>query len=98
LSLIRLDERAAEPRYGMLETIREFAQDRLGASGDEASVRQAHAAYFLRLVEHAQPQLYGPEQARWLRRLEAEHPNFRVALETLAASDDPEPTCVSPPC
>jgi tetratricopeptide (TPR) repeat protein len=88
LSLIRLDERDAEPRYGMLETIREFAQDRLTASGDEAALRRAHAAYFLSLAEHAQPQLYGPEQGSWLRRLEAEHPNFRVALETLAASDD----------
>lgn len=88
LSLIRLDEPAPEPRYGMLETIREFAQDRFTAGDDEPWVRQAHAAYFLRLAELAQPQLYGPEQGRWLRRLEVEHPNVRVALETLAASDD----------
>jgi predicted ATPase len=88
LSLIRLDESGAEPRYGMLETIREFAQDRLAASGDEAALRQTHAAYFLSLAEHGKPELYGPRQGTWLRLLEAERPNFRVALATLATSDD----------
>ena len=89
-SLIRLDESSPEPRYGMLETIREFAQEQLAASGEEATLREAHAAYFLGLAEQGKPHLYGAGQRIWLRRLEAEHPNFRAALEMLAASGDHE--------
>ena len=87
-SLVHLDEHGPEPRYGILETIREFAQDRLAASGEAASLHQAHAAYFLNLAEHAKPHLYGVGQRTWLRRLEVEHPNFRAALDVLAASGD----------
>jgi predicted ATPase len=89
-SLIRLDESGGEPRYGMLETIREFAQERLAASGEDAMLRLAHAAYFRALAEHGKPHLYGAGQRTWLRRLEAEHPNFRAALEALIASGDHE--------
>jgi predicted ATPase len=88
LSLIRFDESGPELRYGMLETIREFAAERLAAGGEEPALRLAHAAYFLRLAEQGKPFLYGAGQRVWLRRLEAEHPNFRVALATLAAYDD----------
>ena len=77
-----------EPRFGMLETVREFAQDQLAASGEDVTLRGAHAAYFLALAEHAKPHLSAADQGAWLRRLEAEHPNIRVALATLAASDD----------
>jgi non-specific serine/threonine protein kinase len=87
-NLIRLDEGGPEPRYGMLETIREFALERLAASSEESRLREAHAAYFLGLAEQAKPHLYGAGQRIWLRRLEAEHPNFRAALEALAASGD----------
>jgi len=90
LSMIRLDESGSEPRYGMLETIREFAQERLAASGEEAGVRGSHAAYFLSLTEQAKPHLVGAGQRAWMRRLEAEHPNVRAALEALAASADHE--------
>jgi predicted ATPase len=90
LSLIRLDESGPEPRYTLLETIREFAQEHLAASGEEAAVHGSHAAYFLKLAEQGKPYMYGGEQRVWLRRLEDEHPNFRAALETLAASDDHE--------
>jgi predicted ATPase/DNA-binding XRE family transcriptional regulator len=90
LSLIRLDESGAEPRYHMLETIREFAEERLAASSEEATLRQAHAAYFLGLAEQGKPFMYGAGQRVWLRRLEAEQPNFRAALATLAANDDHE--------
>ena len=55
LSLIRMDESGPEPCYGMLETIREFAQERLALSGEEAAIREAHAAYFLGLAEQAKP-------------------------------------------
>ena len=89
-SLIRLDESDVEPRFGMLETIREFALDRLAASGDEATLRQAHAAYFLGLAEQAKPHLYSTGHRTWLPRLEVERPNFRAALDALAAADDHE--------
>jgi len=79
---------AGIPRFGMLETVREFAQDQLAVSGEEATLREAHAAYFLGLAEQARPHLAAFGQGSWLRRLEADHPNLRVALETLAASDD----------
>jgi predicted ATPase/DNA-binding XRE family transcriptional regulator len=88
LSLIRLDESGSEPRYRMLETIREFAQERLAAGGEEDVLHLSHAAYFLGLAEQANPHLLGVEQRAWMRRLEAELPNVRVALESLAASDD----------
>ena len=69
-----------EPRFGMLETVREFARERLGASGDQASVQEQHAAFFLALAEAAEPYLRGPDQFAWLDRLEQEHPNFREAM------------------
>ena len=89
-SLIRLDEVGSAPRYAMLETIREYAREQLDASGEHATLRQAHAAYFLGLAEEAKPHLYGAGQRAWLRRLEAEHPNVREALKTLAARQDSE--------
>jgi predicted ATPase/transcriptional regulator with XRE-family HTH domain len=88
LSLVRLDESGSEPRYRMLETIREFAQERLAASGEEVSLRKAHAAYFLELAEQTNLHLSGPGQRARLHRLEVELPNFRAALDTLDASGD----------
>jgi non-specific serine/threonine protein kinase len=81
-SLVRRQEQPeGEPRFGMLETVREYASERLG-SGDEAEVaRRAHAAYYLALAERANAELRGPAQRRWLDRLETEHPNLRAALE-----------------
>jgi predicted ATPase len=69
-----------EPRYWMLETIREFATDQLRKSeeGDEVSSR--HAAWYAHLAEQAEDQLRGPEEAAWLARLEAELGNLRAAL------------------
>ena len=79
-----------EPRYQMLETVREFAVEQLAASGDEAALRKVHAAYFLALSEQARPHLAGAQQRTWLRRLEVEHPNLRAALEALEASREHE--------
>jgi predicted ATPase/transcriptional regulator with XRE-family HTH domain len=87
-NLVHLESRGAEPRYGMLETIREFAQEQHAKNCDDTLLQQAHAAYFLALAEQAKPHLYTAGQRTWLRRLEAEHPNFRAALAALEASHD----------
>jgi non-specific serine/threonine protein kinase len=64
----------------MLETIREDGRDRLEAAGEEADARGRHATWCLDLAERAEPELIGPEQARWLASLDAEHDNLRAAL------------------
>lgn len=69
-----------EPRFTMLETIRAYAAERFEASGDTETWRQRHAEYSLALAEQAAPELTGPEQGRWLERLEREHDNLRAAL------------------
>jgi predicted ATPase/class 3 adenylate cyclase len=69
-------------RFWMLETIREFALERLDASAERESLRQRHAEWFLALAEEAAPniQWYSTE---WIERLEREHDNLRAALEHL---------------
>ena len=69
-----------EPRFRMLETVREFGLETLHDTGEADDVRALHAAYFVDLAERAEPELLGPEQPRWVERLEAEHDNLRAAL------------------
>jgi excisionase family DNA binding protein len=79
---------ADEPRFTLLETIREFGLERLTASGEEPAVRDAHAAWCLAFAERAEPELTGPDQERWVRKLEAELGNIRAAHDWLAARGD----------
>lgn len=88
LSLIRVEAHEIWPRYTMLETIREFALERLYASPEAGAVLHAHAAYFQAFVATVFSHLYSPEQGVWTRRLDAEIPNVRVALQTLTQHDD----------
>jgi predicted ATPase/transcriptional regulator with XRE-family HTH domain len=79
--LLRAEEGPeGEPRFAMLETVREYARERLAQHGELEARRREHAAYYLALAEQAQPEVEGPEQVAWLQRLEAEHNNLRAAL------------------
>jgi predicted ATPase/class 3 adenylate cyclase len=80
-SLLRQEAMAdGEPRFLMLETIREFALERLVASGEEAITREAHADFFIALAERAEPELTGPMVMTWIEQLEREHDNTRAAF------------------
>jgi len=68
------------PRYRMLGTIKEYAEQRLGEAGEAELVRRAHLAYFAEFAERAEPYLRRAEQLDWLGRLEAEHDNIGAAM------------------
>ena len=83
-SLVTADEQPdGTARYRLLETLRQYARERLAAGGEDEAVRRRHAAYFLGLAEAAGPDLLGGRQSAWLDRLEREHDNLRAALEWL---------------
>jgi predicted ATPase/class 3 adenylate cyclase len=90
-SLLRQEEEAnREPRFQMLETIREYGLECLTTSGELESARRAHATDYLALAEEAEPELTGPQQGVWLHRLETEHDNLRAALQWSQARQDAE--------
>lgn len=80
-SLVMATPEAEQTRYRLLETVRQYAQDRLMESGETAAWRASHRNYFLRLAEAAAAKLKGPDQVQWLQRLECEHDNLRAALD-----------------
>jgi predicted ATPase/DNA-binding CsgD family transcriptional regulator/Tfp pilus assembly protein PilF len=81
-SLLQSHETAdGEPRFTMLEMIREFAMERLVAGGAREAFQQRHAEYYLRLAHAAEPDLSTARQLEWLVRLETDHDNFRAALQ-----------------
>jgi predicted ATPase/class 3 adenylate cyclase len=80
-SLLRQEEVVGgESRFGMLETVHEYAGEKLEESGEAEEVKRRHAEYFLTLAEEANAKLRGPDQLEWLRRLETDHDNMRTAL------------------
>jgi predicted ATPase len=80
-SLVKQTEAHGGSRFVMLETIREYAADRLLAADEAERVRDRHRDYFLTLAEEVKPKLHGAEQAAWLLRLDDEYDNLRSALE-----------------
>ncbi|MDP9470903.1 MAG: NB-ARC domain-containing protein [Chloroflexota bacterium] len=80
-SLLRqMEKMDGEPRYRMLETIREFALERLEAAREAEPVRDRHAAWSLALAERTAPLMFGTQPHRWFAHLEREHGNLRAAL------------------
>jgi predicted ATPase/DNA-binding CsgD family transcriptional regulator len=67
-------------RFRMLETIREYAQERLAAGGEQAALQRRHAAHFLALADEAERAQWGAAQGAWFARLEREHDNLRAVL------------------
>jgi predicted ATPase len=82
-SLVRAETRGGEPRFSLLETIRDYALERLADEGDSVRAHDRHAAYYQALAEPSAADLAGPAQLAWLRRLETEHDNLRAALSWL---------------
>ncbi len=80
----------AEPRFTMLETIREYGMERLAQSGELDSTRRAHAAYCVVLAEEGSTEMPAAEREAWLSRCDAEHDNFRAAIEFLLHSGNGE--------
>ena len=90
-SLVQQATAHDEPRFTMLETVREYALEQLEVRGEGERFRRRHAGFFLRLAEEEERASRGPLQRAWLDRLEAEHDNLRAALEwSLTSRNDTE--------
>ena len=79
-SLVVLSDASDEPRYRMLDVVRDFAAQRLDALGERESAARAHAGHYVALVEQAEPELRRAAQLAWHDRLDAELPNLRLAF------------------
>jgi predicted ATPase len=80
-SLLRQQEaEGGEPRFWMLQTLREFGIEYLLSAGEADLTRQAHAEYYLALAEQAEPHLRGADQTHWFAQLQQEHENIRAGL------------------
>ncbi len=89
-SLVQPQTRDSEPRFALLETIREYALERLLDGADWREAHDRHAAYFGALAEPAPAELQGPGQLVWLDRLETEHGNLGAAMSWLVEQDQLE--------
>jgi len=87
-SLVRAEEVDGETRFRMLDTIREFASERLTESGEREEVERRHASTFLDLAGSLTARLTGDDQRRWLGRLERDHDNIRAVLDRVVAAGD----------
>jgi non-specific serine/threonine protein kinase len=80
-SLVLTEIQTGAARYRFLETVRQYAHDRLAENDEDARVRTRHRDWYLALVEQANRELPGPRAEPWLERLETEHDNLRAALQ-----------------
>ncbi len=80
-SLVIVEPHDAETRYRLMETIRQYARDRLLESGEVETIRDRHLDFFVAFAENVEPRLMGAEQFEWLDRLDVEHDNLRAALD-----------------
>ncbi len=88
--LLQTEQEGEEPRFRMLETLREFGLACLSTNGEGAAAEWAHAWYYLALAEEAEPYLAGPELVTWLDRLERERENLRAVLQRATTGEDEE--------
>ncbi len=89
-SLVKVEESAAgETRFRLLDTIREYAAEQLEADGETDLIRARHRDWYVALVPQAAAELSGPDQRRWLDRLELEHDDIRAVLDRAVAAPDP---------
>jgi predicted ATPase/DNA-binding CsgD family transcriptional regulator len=79
-SLVTTRERDGKTRHQLLETVRQYGQEKLSESGEEGHLRERHAGYYLALAAKAEPELKGAGQVEWLKRFEWEHDNLRAAI------------------
>ena len=89
-SLLRTIENPDEPRFEMLDTIREYAAEMLAGRGQEAELERRHGAWALDFATKASAELNGDEQREWLERFEHTHDNLRAAMDRAAARGDAE--------
>lgn len=89
-SLVTTEHEGGETRYRLLETLREYAAERLAARGEAEAIQRRHAAYFMELAEASEWGVHGPEQARWVARLLREHDNLDAALRWSTAHGEAE--------
>jgi non-specific serine/threonine protein kinase len=82
-SLVLVDESELGVRYRLLDTIRQYGSEKLEEAGEAADLRSRHSEWYLRFAEHGRGAVRRPDEGAWLRRLEAEHDNFRGALRWL---------------
>jgi hypothetical protein len=87
-NLVVAEAAGAALRYRLLETIRQFAAEKLAQAGEAAAVEEAHCAHYLSVAETAAPHLTGPDQGSWLVRLDAEQANLRHAAEHAVGDPD----------
>jgi predicted ATPase/class 3 adenylate cyclase/DNA-binding XRE family transcriptional regulator len=86
-SLVNVETRNGSSRFQMLETIREYAREKLFESGESEILYSSHLSFFAGWMEQVDPKLHGPDQIHWLSRIETEYDNLRVALQWAAKND-----------
>jgi DNA-binding CsgD family transcriptional regulator len=86
-SLVLKEEAEGESRYHMLETIRQYADEKLLEAGESNALRDRHLVHFVKLAEQAEPELYRSNQVFWFNKLDDETDNFRQALQWALATD-----------